>query len=139
MNVANKPFMLQVDADCGGRIVSAISSPISTVAYKLAIRCYNGPEGAVWYKDEGGKDNCIEFYVYLENDKNENAAIKDNKSVFDHFVCAHVCACDHCKHHAAMPASHMLIDKSINQQIEMRCYQLLDNDICRPSLYASHT
>ena len=71
MNHENKKFLILFEVDHTSIIVNPVMSlPMFIVRYKLVI-IEDKKTSYVWYKDEGGRDKCIDLIVELRNDKDE--------------------------------------------------------------------
>ncbi len=76
-NYDNKKFALIFKAiHSTYKISSATSQPMYSIRHKLVVEEENKAP-YVWYKDEGGKDKCIEIKVSLRD--SENKIVKDRK------------------------------------------------------------
>ena len=71
MNHENKKFLLVFEVDYPGiTVLPVMSLPMFIVRYKLVIIEENKAP-YVWYKDEGGRDKCIDLVIELRNHKDE--------------------------------------------------------------------
>jgi hypothetical protein len=62
MRYENKKFIFKVSATANRSVKPTSSPPLSVVTHRLIITA-SAP--ALWYKDQGGKENCIELPVQL--------------------------------------------------------------------------
>jgi hypothetical protein len=71
MRYENKKFLIYANVEnSGGPYVSpAVSEPMLCIRYRLKILEESIPE--IWYKDEGGRDKCIDLSVTLQDQNNE--------------------------------------------------------------------
>lgn len=68
MDLENRSFSLCATADdaeqiLGSAVLEAYSTPLKVMRHRLVID--DGPWEDPWYKDEGGRDKCIELFVRL--------------------------------------------------------------------------
>ena len=71
MRHENKKFVLYASAESpsGTYIKPAISEAVFVIRYRLVIDTNHVPD--VWYKDEGGRDKCIDLFVNLRDHNDE--------------------------------------------------------------------
>jgi hypothetical protein len=71
MRYENKKFIIYANVEnSGGPYVSpAVSEPMLCIRYRLKILEDSIPD--IWYKDEGGRDKCIDLSVTLQDQNNE--------------------------------------------------------------------
>jgi hypothetical protein len=72
MRYENKKFIIyaSIDNTSGGPYVSpAVSEPMLCIRYRLKILEDSIPD--IWYKDEGGRDKCIDLTVQLQDQNQE--------------------------------------------------------------------
>lgn len=71
MRYENKKFVLygSAESQTGAYIKPAVSEAMLVVRYRLVIDTTHIPD--VWYKDEGGRDKCIDLFVNLQDHNGE--------------------------------------------------------------------
>jgi len=71
MHYENRKFVLHASCEGGdgSYITPAVSEPMLAIRYRLTIEEHN--IRGTWYKDEGGKDKCIDLHLGLRDSNNE--------------------------------------------------------------------
>lgn len=69
MSHDNRKFVLHANANnsfAGQYVAPAMSDPVTVVRHKLSLKSSLAPN-EVWFKDEGGRDKCIEMNINMED------------------------------------------------------------------------
>jgi hypothetical protein len=71
MRYENKKFIIyaSIDNTSGPYVSPAVSEPMLCIRYRLKILEDSIPD--IWYKDEGGRDKCIDLTVQLQDQNQE--------------------------------------------------------------------